>query len=744
MKNTGRIFSRDMKNIATNWIVIVLISGLVILPSLYAWFNIKASWDPYAQTDQLPIGIVNQDKGATIRGEKIEGGDEVVKALKKNKSMGWQFTDYKTAMDKVKYGDYFAVIVIPKDFSKSLGSVLDEKPEKAKIQYYVNEKINAIAPKITSKGASVIVDQVSGKFIGTANGAIFDVFNSLGVELKKDMPDIERFENYIFQIEKDLPEIHKLLSNSMNDAADAEGLVNSAQGEIPKTKQNVQNGLQIIDDTTQFLDKADARLNEISPNIKKDLKTARDISEKTNGFLKEAQNTKIDFSKGKELADQLNQDANQSLEKITQIEAAIAQLEQQADKINDSAGSQVNPDGDPQKNEAIQQEIEKQKQTLQAAKDRLQTIKAAIKETQKNANEVRSFADGKKEEVDQTLQQLEKKTAATTVQIDQFLNEYENNIEPTVLAEIGKTKSTLASARETLADVQSTIPEVQRILSNTQDSLQTGSGKLNDVMGEYPYVSEKIREVADKIRKIQGETDLNEIIELLQNDSGAESSFFEEPVKLDEHKLYPIANYGTGMTPFYTTLAIWVGCLLLISLVVAEVNHDWAFNKTEEYFGRMLTFISVGLLQSLVVTLGDMFIIDVNVHNPVWFTIFGLYIGLIFMLIVYTLVSIFGNVGKAMAIIMLVLQVAGSGGTYPVVLLPSFFQKIHPFLPFSYGVDLLRESVGGIVWERAQHDIIMLSVFGILFLILGVLLKEPINKSTDKVMKKARESGLFH
>ncbi|WLV25470.1 YhgE/Pip domain-containing protein [Aciduricibacillus chroicocephali] len=745
MKNIGRIYGRDMKNIATNWVVLVLISGLVILPSLYAWFNIKASWDPYGQTEHIPIGVVNADKGATVRGEKIHGGDEIVKALKANKSMGWKFTDRKTAMEKVKYGDYFAVIVIPEDFSKNLGSVLDEKPTKGKIEYYVNEKLNAIAPKITSKGASVIVDQVSSKFIGTANGAIFDVFNSLGVELKKDKPDIERFENYIFKIEKDLPEIHKMLSGATNDAANANELVRNAKGQIPKAKETVQNGLEITDDAMSYLNKAEAQLNEISPNVKKDLKTAKDITDKTNSSIKEARNMQFDFSKGQELATQLNKDANASLKKIGEIENAIANLEAQADKIGQAAGTTTDEEGNEKPNADIEEQVKKQKQVLQDAKDRLETLKGAIGETQDNATKVRSFAEDKKKEVDRTLKQLQDKTAATSVQIDAFLKEYENNIEPTVLAQISKTRDTLQSAREMLSDVKDAIPAVEKILNNTEANLNTGSDKLNDVMGQYPYVSEKIRQVADRIRSIQGETDLNDIIQLLLNNPEAEKGFFEQPVKLDEHKLYPIENYGTGMTPFYTTLAIWVGCLLLISLVVAEVHsEERKFTKTEEYFGRGLTFLTIGLIQSLIVTLGDIFIINVHIHNPVWFVIFGLFIGLIFMMMVYTLVSIFGNVGKAMAIIALVLQVAGSGGTYPVVLLPTFFQKINPFLPFTYGVDLLREAVGGIVWERVQHDVMMLAVFGILFLILGVLLKEPINKNTDKIQEKARESGLFH
>src|SRR5699024_5123694 len=148
--------------------------------------------------------------------------------------------------------------------------------------------------------------------------------------------------------------------------------------------------------------------------------------------------------------------------------------------------------------------------------------------------------------------------------------------------------------------------------------------------------------------------------------------------------------------------------------------------------------------QTIIVTSGDILLIGVKMANPIWFIVFGVFCSFIFMLIIYTLVSIFGDVGKAMAIVMLVLQIAGSGGTYPVVLLPKFFQTISPFLPFTYAVDIMREPVGGIVWSNVIHDLIVLSIFGLIAIIFGSLLKEPINKQTNKLMKKSQESGVFH
>src|SRR5699024_9445106 len=142
MKNIGNIFKTDMKDIGTKWVAAILIGGLILLPSRYAWVNIKAMWDPYSQTDQIPVGIVNEDTGSMVRDKEIHAGDELVDNLKENNDMDWKFVDREEAMDKVEYGDYFAVIVIPEDFSESLSTVIDDDPEKANVEYYVNEKLN--------------------------------------------------------------------------------------------------------------------------------------------------------------------------------------------------------------------------------------------------------------------------------------------------------------------------------------------------------------------------------------------------------------------------------------------------------------------------------------------------------------------------------------------------------------------------------------------------------------------------
>ncbi|TMN21576.1 YhgE/Pip domain-containing protein [Lentibacillus cibarius] len=718
MKNTWNIYSGDLKNITRNWVAAILIGGLIILPSLYAWFNIKASWDPYGQTDQIPIGIVNEDTGSEVRGNEIDVGADLVDTLKGSDAMDWQFTHREAAMDKLKHGDYFAVIVIPDDFSAKLATVVNDNPEKSNVEYYVNEKINAISPKITDKGVSTIVEEISSKFISTVNGVIFEMFNDIGVELNKNLPDIKKFEDYVFTMEEKLPKIHDLLENGVKDTDDIQAMIDRAQKTIPKAEQATANGLSTVNDTVELLSKAQSRLNELAPKVKQDLKKAQGTADDIHQLLQDVQNLDIDFSKGKQLQGAINNSLSDTISRIEGIEKKLQYLQNR----NQGNGNMV----------------------IAAAIERLEALRAALGEMKENGNRITSFIANKEQEVDSIIADLKELSGNTANRIGELLKDYNETIAPEVKQTIDQAQGTLANAKDILGGIQATIPEVKQVLANTENHIGQGQKLLHSVLGEYPYVHDKVNQLAARIRAIQDETDINKMIELLKNNPEAERGFFSEPVQLHKNEIFPIPNYGSGMTPFYTVLAIWVGGLLLISLLATDVHHAEGLTGRERYAGKLLTFLTIGLLQTLIVTLGDLFLLDTYTVHPVWFVVFGLLISMVFMVMIYTLVSLFGDVGKAGVIVLLVLQIAGAGGTYPVVLLPAFFQVINPFLPFTYAIDLMREAVGGIIWKAAIQDIIVLTCIGLGFLLFGLLFKNVVNKHTEKLMKKSREAGLFH
>ncbi|MCM3759040.1 YhgE/Pip domain-containing protein [Sporosarcina aquimarina] len=738
MRNIFTIFKRDVRNISTNWVAAVLIGGLIVLPSLYAWLNIYASSDPYGRTDNLPIAVVNEDKGADVQEKHIDTGKEIVSTLKKNPSMEWHFVSRKEAMDGVEYGDYFAVMVLPENLSEQLASVVSGNPQKAEIDYFVNEKLNSIAPKITEKGATVIVDQVSSQFVSTVNGVIFDMLNKLGLELEQDLPDVQKFENYVFEAEKSLPEIYALLNRGLGDATDAQAIIHEAQGKLPDAKQITEDGLGQINRTLGYLNEAEKKLNEMSPKIKADLKKVSDISNEANDFLKQLQGVQLDFTELDKAKKSLDDRMSASIERVDGVKQDLVRLKEVVQQL---PTPDENQDNEQQTTPSLSSPDLSGK--LDDAITKTDNLKKLLQEAQTNARTVNSVVTGKAEELDQAVDDLQKIAGNTSVELDAFMKEYVNTIEPTVKKEVATAKSTLGKAKGLLTEIQSTLPKVQTILGNSDRELAKGKETIEKAVTEYPYVSEKVNQLAEKIRSIQGETDINQIIELLQNDPNAEKTFFEEPIQLKENRLYSIENYGTGMTPFYTVLSLWVGCLLLISLLSTDV-HGEEFTTRQVYFGRLLTFGLIGLLQMFIVVAGDLLLLDVHIREPFWFVVFGVIISVVFMSIVYTLVSVFGDVGKAMAIVMLVLQIAGSGGTYPVVLLPDFFGMINPFLPFTYAIDVMREAVGGIVWERVAKDLSFLACCSIAFILFGALLKERINKGTNKLLKKSKEAGIFH
>lgn len=722
IKNSWKIFIDDLKNIRTNIVTVIVLSGLIFLPSLYAWFNISASWDPYSQTDQLPVGIVNEDQGVHIRGEDIVVGDEVVAALQENTALNWQFIDANTAMAQLNKGDLFAVIVIPENFSEHLGSVLEKQPEKATIEYYVNEKINAIAPKITEKGASVIVDNITKQFITTINGIVFNFFHEIGLELEAELPDIERLEQYVFTLEEQLPNIELILVGSLGDIERADELLIKLQSEIPTVENAVSQGIGSIDRVTKLLNDIEKNLDTIIGKIETGTeKATKNFKQLTDSFATIKDN-KADFTDGishiKDLQDEM-------IAAGSTIENIITVLEDLLER----------PEIDALPDE--------QKDSLQSLVDELTTIKDILLAGEKQIGEMIAQTETYDKEIDQMFSTIESATKTMTKELEQLLETFTQSIAPTVQTEIKKTRTTLQNAHTVLTNVQSNLPGVKGMLQRTQEHLEEGKHLLEDVLAEYPFVYEKTVQLADQIRDLQADLNIYEIIEILKNEPNTDKGFLAEPVLLTENKVFPIKNYGTGMTPFYTLLSLWVGGILLISILATNVLEPEKFAPKEIYFGKLYLFLLIGCLQTLIVTLGDIFLLKVQIANPFLFVLFGLLCSVVFMTLIYTFASLFGNVGKALAIIMLVLQIAGSGGTYPVALLPKFFQAISPFLPFTYAVGLMREAVGGIVWSNVFLYSGVLIGIGLFAIIIGAFLKRIVNELANKFMGESEDSGIF-
>ncbi|WP_336637687.1 YhgE/Pip domain-containing protein [Lysinibacillus fusiformis] len=764
MKNSFQhvfqIYTKDIRNIVTNWVVAIIVGGLIFLPSLYAWLNIYASMDPYAHTSNMKIAIVNEDTGTTVRNEAINVGNEVIENLKTNESFTWELENEKQAMEHVKNGDYFAMIVIPNDFSQKLTSILTEQPTKAHIDYYVNEKKNPIAPKITSKGASVLTQQVSSEFVSTVNGTLFSIFNTIGLEMEREIPDFRKFENYVFTIEQHLPDINSFLAQASSQGKDADQLLNRAITQIPQVEQLTTNGLTTIQKGLTLVNEADALFNELSPLIKKDVQTVQNIAQHFTDIMNKLNSIDLDSASITQTKEALKNQLSTSKENITHsiqtlealqkliqadtltrnqlqdsLDRIIASLQQSNAQDNEQIIEQLTAIRD-----ALQNNPTFTDSTLNALKDlqQLNTLHADI------LTKIEQLQPIDKNIIQQDITAIQNIAQNATANLQKFLVYYNDKLEPQIRSTLSSAKSTLTSASAMLTDVKQFIPQATDKLTQAKNTLGTANNALQKIQSEFPTLSTKITDLANKLRTLENEADISEIVQLLKNDVNAERDFFEEPIKLKEHRLFPIANYGTAMTPFYTVLSIWVGCLLLISLLSVNLHENSPYSIREIYFGRLLTFATFSIIQTLIITIGDTFLVDGSIQAPAYFILFGLLISIVFVTVVYTLVSVFGNVGKALAIVMLVLQIAGSGGTYPVELLPRFFQIINPFLPFTYAIEMMREAVGGIIWSTVWVDLLFLIGFWFVFILFGFFLKKLLSEKIEHFMNKTRGLDIFH
>src|SRR5690625_3532692 len=608
--------------------------------------------------------------------------------------------------------------------------------------------------------------------------------------IENSINDTNEVQSVISDAQGKIPEAKEVLGNGLTTIDETTAYLNQAEDRLnemsPKIKEDLQTAKNTADDINTLMDD----IESVDVDFEEGKKIKEDINEKVTNSIERIGSVENKLNNVLEQLKTEQNEINQQIEENNQNkeqESSEEEKEEKEEKEENSDESDKSEEiqennkkkeekkqkkeqkkkeeekeekeekkensDESDKSEEIQENINKEEikenineaeiKAIEETLENLDQIKAVLVESKENAEEIDQFIDDKKSEVDEIFNNIKDLSINVSSRLDEFMTEYTESIEPTVLNEVNNAKNTLANGRELLSDIDKTIPEVERLLNRTSKDVDEGEESLETVLNEYPYVNDKVGELADKLRDIKEEADINEIIELLQNDPEAGKGFFSEPVLLDEHSVFPIENYGSGMTPFYTILSLWVGGLLLISLVSTNTSLPDDFSSHHVYFGKLLLFVFLGILQTLIVTTGDIFLLQVNISSPIWFVVFGLFCSLIFMTIVYTFVSIFGDVGKSMVIVMLVLQIAGSGGTYPVVLLPKFFQVISPFLPFTYAIDLMREALGGIVWSNVIYDLIILTIFGIIAIIFGTLLKKPINKVTNKSMKKSRESGIF-
>ena len=712
MKNIFKIYKNDLKDIFTNKVLLVIIIGLCILPSLYAWFNIKASWDPYGNTGNISVAVINEDSGAEIMNKKVNMGDELVKELKTNKDLGWKFVDRKKALEGVNSGKYYAYIEIPSNFSENLTSLVSKDIKKGTIIYTVNEKINAIAPKITSKGATTIQNEVNQTVVKTVSEVVLKAFKEAGIEIEKQLPKLSTLENNLVEVQGKFKDIDKVVDTAIDATDKVSDIIKDIQNDMPLIKDTITNSKNLSSDIKSFLNDSKTGLSQLSPILKNDLGLISEISSNAKNAVSDL----IDaINKGSESAPQLIDNLSTKLSDLASSTNTLTKFLEKLNKI--VPGNQL---------KSVIDSLNSISAKLDTAVSSLQTIKNQV-------------ANGEKPPLT-NLNNLLKVIGDVNTITSSILNNFDSKIQGPISNIIEDSFKVADNIIAVLDSAEKKLPAVEDILNTTLSFSGSAEKGASFIKEKLPYAKSVVDTLVDSMKKINNSSEVNELISLLKSDVLKRSDFLKQPVDLVENRLYPIKNYGSAMAPFYTVLSLWVGILLLMSLLSTNVHGDYKPN--EVYFGRGLTFLTLTIIQALIVSLGDIYFLKVQAVNIPLFILISVFTSIVFTAIVYSLVSIFGNVGKAIGVVLLVIQVAGSGGTFPIQVTPQFFQNVYPLLPFTYAISAMREAVGGIYMPNLTKDISTLAIFIVVFVIFTVFFKKPINKVTEKIQDRFNESDL--
>ena len=715
MKNIIEIFRNDIKEVfrkTNTWIIIV---GLIFLPSMYAWPNILSSWDPYGHTNNIKVAVTSEDAGATVDGKELNLGNSLVEGLKNNKNLDWQFVSNKQqAEDGVRIGDYYASIVVPKNFSQDITSVSRTEPKRATIEYTVNEKINAISPKITNSGASAIANNISKNFVETANGIIFEKLHEVGIKFEENLPSIEKAKQEIFKLNDNFSTYESTLSELIGKVEYGHNILNNVQNTLPEIDRVATNSIMIADKAGITINNIQGFNERLLPIINNHLNVVEEVSKEANVIAKELQQKPDKTEEIKARQKSLDSRLQASMERLQLVKNIFEYF----NKLS---------------NERL---FNNQLERVTTLSNDITTIKEVNNNIYNKMDHYDEIANTVKEE-------FVNKSARVNEVSSNMNSKLNVEVAPLISQVLSKAEVNIDKVSGIIAGAQGELPAVERKLSETEVKISNAYGKLLSLQAQMPSAKSKIQKLTDEIKKIDNGIDKNQLFNLLKVDYKQQAEFFANPVKLQENKLYHIENYGSAMTPFYTVLSIWVGSLLMSSLLTTKVeDEEKKYKPYQKYFGRGLLFVIISLFQTLIITLGDMYVLGTQATSPYRFVLYALLISLLFSSIIYTIVCILGNVGKAVCIVLLVLQLGSSGGTFPIQMTSEFFQTLYPKVPFTYSIGLLREAVGGVYIPAVERDIKILFIYLIIVLVGGAILVS-LKARSAKLSRERERSKLF-
>lgn len=716
--NVLKILKTDLQSIWYNFTARSAIIALCIIPSLYAWFYLKSAWDPYGNTQWIKIAVASNDQGTLMSGEYINLWQETIENLRNNTQIWWVFVDDTVARQGVERWAYSSAIIIETGFSEHIASFTSKEPIHPKVEYIINQKTNSIAAKISFQGMNNVVGNIQKNFISTLNQTIFEHMNSAGKTIKEQESMLNESVNLINQSNSTIQQMDSNMGNLIEQVNVLESLVTHGQTNLPLVDQSLWTNQEILDLIADFSDTQSDflvdQLHGIQNQIPQITSLLNHTSDATEHLADGASNT---FNTAVPVLQDLSADLSGTYNKLTTVISWATYI-----------------------NNVFYQYF--QTKPLQPTINKLIKIQSNVLRTK---GLISTSLSNVKYDLN-ALQTISNDINAINDDLIPSLHSLDNNISSTLLPFIDDISPLLSDTHTTtnalLQSLKDQIPTVNTGLSLWLEALDTIQHNLTILQTNLPKFKNSINTITREINKIHNGDSLEKLTDLLAADPESHSNFVTDMIDIEQTDLFNIPNYGSGMAPFFTALALWTGSLLLTTMFSTNLSYRNRYTFREQFVGKMLFFFIIVIIQATILALGNIFILKAYVAEPALFIFSTICISITRSAITFTLVKVFGNIGKVLCVLLLVLQLTGAGWSFPVELSPTFFQVIHPFLPFTYAIGMLRESVWGVVRDMYWADWYVLFWFVVGSLILWLAIWPHTQAMVERMNDKLNETGL--
>lgn len=736
MKKIIALLKQDLSRVRGSVVACIVAVGLVIVPTLYAWFNIAGSWDPYGNTGNLKVAVANSDEGylSDLIPVRVNIGDTVVSSLRENDNIDWVFVKEAAAVEGVLSGEYYAAVVIPENFSARMMTVFSSDAEHAEITYYENQKANAIAPRVTDKAASTVRKQIDETFAETISDVGLSTTSSL-----LEFMDGDQVASYAANMSNTLAAGITTLRDASDTATEFNSILGSSTG--------------LLDSTSNLLSQtgeASASVEALVGDAKTDLVSMDEVLDEAVRAINQAlADSAGDYdAAGTAIEDAFNTVDDHIATTSTQLRSAASEITVQAENAAATQGKIL----------ALEEKVEELPLSDAAKENLIQQIDIAASTVGNVANQQRLLA----QHLNDAADSLEAGAADARVQA----KEVKKSIEAAKndISSVNDTyKDTLEAEVTELADAVSAVAksgeDMASGLATTVDGLSAASkalsGDLSDARGVLASAADDLSTSADELQSLKdgldsavATGDVQKVRDLIGSDPASLAEALAAPVALDREAVFHIRNYGSAMAPFYTTLSIWVAGIVLAAMLKANVDERdiQAFAPIrlhELYLGRYAFFALLAFAQATLVCAGDLMFFGIQCEHPMQFMLVGWVAGFVFSNMIYTLTVSFGDIGKAVAVVLLVMQVAGSGGTFPIEMTADFFQGVYPFLPFTHAINAMHAAMAGAYGMEFWAELGILASYLLPSLALGLVFRRPVIRANQWIIEKLEETKLM-